>query len=284
MRISEWKAQPKFQFFQAITPVLPERNARLLARLDPRMLRAVLHTGCGVEIECEGVQAYHALDLNYWTPKGDHSLRDGGLEFITLLGTRICHMVPALNNFMLVASKNRYKISDRTSIHVHINVLNLTLDQVQSLVILYAVFEQALFNYASAHRKHNIFCVPLESAILSRYNYDLKDLIQHAQKYGACNLGAVITHGTVEFRHMETVYSFEPVWNWVVLLGLLKHFATVTPLVQVKEIIMNLKRQSEYDLFLHQVFGYFGDFLRYDPVDLDRAVSDSKLLFFNKDN
>jgi hypothetical protein len=198
------------------------------------------------------------------------------------MGMRIGHAPMALTNFLEVAKACNFKVSDRTSIHVHLNALNMTLDQLNGLLIVYVICEQALFNYSSAHRKHNIFCVPLESHLLSVEYENLKHLLERVTKYSSLNLKSVWTHGTVEFRHMETVYEFAPIWNWIMLLGLMHRYAMVTPLREIKSIVSRLKIQSEYDLFLRKIFFNYAPLLQYDPIDVDRAVSDSKLLFFKE--
>jgi hypothetical protein len=259
---------------------LPEALQKQLDTLTGPVKQGVLQIACGVEIECEGVGSANGLDKAYWETDEDRSLRGDGLEFITKVGARISHMAWALQNFMSVANAHKYKISDRTSIHVHLNVLNLTMEQLNGLLIVYLICEQSLFNYASAHRKHNIFCVPLEAHLFGAECYSMKNLLDRGVKYSASNLKSVHTHGTLEFRHMETVYDFAPVWTWLILLGLLHRYATVTPLREIKAQVSALKVQSQYDQFLKQVFHSYAQYLRYDPIDLDRAVSDSKLLFF----
>ncbi len=260
------------------------RGCKLQSDLDllpAGIAQGVLQIPCGIEVECEGVEeGLTEPNPEYWQGKEDDSLRGNGYEFITWQGMRISHCGYALENLMAVANERGWKVSDRTSIHVHLNALNLTMDQLNGLIILYTVCEQALFNYAAAHRAHNIFCVPFESHLFGRNYESMEQLIHESHKYSSLNLKSVYTHGTVEFRHMETAYEVEPVWNWVMLLGLLHRYATITPLAQIRDQVCKLKIMSEYDTFLKRIFHGYAKFLRYNPIDLDSAVSDSKLLFF----
>ncbi len=273
---------------KAIKPWEPARRAfttpcKMLDEVEALPLaiaNGVLTIPCGIEVECEGVKDQDVVSEMFWLGKEDDSLRVNGYEYITKLGMRIGHCGDALTQLMSIAQENEWKVSDRTSIHVHLNVLNMTMAQLNGLVILYTVFEQSLFNYASVHRAHNIFCVPFESHLFARNYNDMPHVVAEATKYSSLNLKAIREHGTVEFRHMETLYEVAPVWNWVMLLGLLHRYATITPLGQIKEQVSRLKIMSEYDAFLKRIFYGYSRFLKYNPIDLDSAVSDSKLLFF----
>lgn len=136
-----------------------KRILGLLKGLPSAVAKSILNTGCGIEVEVENAGP---KELAGWNIVEDHSLRNRGMEYVTKIGKRVHNIFPMLEQLFKYARENNWAISDRTSIHVHINVQNLTLDQLNSLIILYTIFERPLFQYAADERRSNVFCVPLE--------------------------------------------------------------------------------------------------------------------------
>lgn len=239
-----------------------------------------LNIGVGLELEIENYRQADRDSPAGWHIVADNSLRNNGAEYVSRPGCRVYQLYDMLTRLFNECKTFKNQTSDRTSIHVHLNVQNLTWEQLNSLVILYTVFERALFRYASAEREHNIFCVPIRSSTVDSQCVTLTDLVDRASKYSAMNLQAVKRYGTVEFRHAAASFDVDYVFSWVMLLGLLKRHATHVPLNEVKRQIMDLKVQSQYRLFADQIFGGFSQLLELDPQGLDEAVSDAKLFFY----
>ena len=110
----------------------------------------------GIELELENIslgdwEYYYdtnkknALDLmKYWKIVQDGSLRNG-IEFVTdpLVGNNIIKGLDCLDYLVeYVNPTNNLKISmgERTSLHVHLNVLDLTIEQLKNLVIILEIF------------------------------------------------------------------------------------------------------------------------------------------------
>jgi hypothetical protein len=120
---------------------------------------------CGIEYEIEGIYAYHGSST-YAQMVEDSSLRNNGREFITVPGT----LLNQLDWFDKIHSKIEYIIGDkpdttaypphseRTSTHVHVNVLNLTMSKLAQFVRLYILFEPYFFSKVEPSRKDNIYC------------------------------------------------------------------------------------------------------------------------------
>lgn len=156
----------------------------------------------GTELEVESVSGWGDVD---WTVETDGSLRNEGKEFIS----------PPLETSELIegfkkihASFKKYpqypKFSERTSIHVHVNCLDLTQQQTRSIVQWYALFEPVFFVMVEPIRENNIHCVPLYQTHLSQYyKKELCQMVERWSKYTALNLVPLSTQGTIEFRHME---------------------------------------------------------------------------------
>lgn len=157
----------------------------------------------GTELEIEAVMGGNWAAG--WQKTTDGSLRNEGAEFIS----------PPLETKALVdgfkqihATFQKYndfpKFSERTSIHVHVNCLDLTQQQVRAIVLWYALFEPVFFAMVEPNRANNIHCVPLDQTSLSKqYKQELPTIIDKWSKYTALNLLPLQSQGTIEFRHME---------------------------------------------------------------------------------
>ena len=107
----------------------------------------------GIEVELEDVN--HYTDIKPWKTVEDHSLKNKGLEFTLLTWHN-----NALTNLETLFEKVTHDISSRCSIHVHINVQDLTQEELKVMMLYYMIFERALYKY-SGNRWSNIFCVPM---------------------------------------------------------------------------------------------------------------------------
>ena len=89
-----------------------------------------------------------------------------------------------------------------------------------TLITLFLIFERSFIKYHGGDREDNIFCTPFYRApdsldLLSDIYTGIKsgslfnDLVRGAldgfEKYHGLNLGSVINHGSLEFRHMPGI-------------------------------------------------------------------------------
>lgn len=187
----------------------------------------------GTEYEIEDIkkvnlgQGINLLNLHekepYWITSyigamRDGSLRNNGVEFIT----KPLSYESSLTQFKtlhdaLVLGPNPY--TQRTSIHVHVNVCSLTIEQLNHLILLYAYLEPVFFKFAGTNRQHNIHCVPLNYTLLPKYyHYDVHELVGIWSKYSAFNILPVKSIGTVEFRHLYGTGDFKVYQQWLTML------------------------------------------------------------------
>ena len=117
----------------------------------------------GIEIEVENVKTPKGGIL--WYFKNDNSLRNHGIEYISvpLPPNQIEIALYYLYNYILPKNVD---FSPRTSIHIHLNIRDMTPDQLKSLVITYMAVEKLLFEFDNTGRYKSIFCVPLEECSL----------------------------------------------------------------------------------------------------------------------
>ena len=160
----------------------------------------------GVELEIEDIKTLNVnMELLGWSITEDGSLRNNGKELIS----GPFEFDKLVNDFKVIHSSIKHSakpapFTERTSIHVHVNCLDLNQDQVKSMVLWYALFEPVFFAMVEPHRANNIHCVPLDQTVLcENYRRNIPIMVQKWSKYTALNLLPLGKYGTIEFRHME---------------------------------------------------------------------------------
>jgi hypothetical protein len=219
----------------------------------------------GLEIEMEKYdpkpmdkKAY----LDYlWAVVPDGSLRDNGAEFRSapLKGKSIALALSTLEYFNNLANP---AYNDRTGIHVHLNIRDLHVEQFLTLIAIYILFEDVLFNF-SGNRKDSIYCVPLRIAenyfshIFSKMKENPENewglVYQGAKKYTALNYAPVNTFGTVEFRHMAGTNNIKRIHEWINIILRIREFAEI-PIQEIIGDILLLNTNSQYLEFSKRVF------------------------------
>lgn len=175
----------------------------------------------GVECEIESIKEIYGQLSAMWRITEDGSLRNYGHEFISKpLADDLARGAFRELHSKLVYRNPQEAFSERTSIHVHMNVQSMTEEQVRTLLLIYALFEPVFFDMVDDSRKHNIHCVPLTDTYLpSLYKHPLNALLSRWHKYTALNLIPVSHQGTVEFRHMHGHNSPSLFDEWLHILG-----------------------------------------------------------------
>lgn len=173
---------------------------------------------CGVEYEIEDIKKinYEVLEQENIIKTEDGSLRNNGVEFITAPQSffKTLHQFKKLHD-ALTLGPNAY--SERTSIHVHVNVSGLNTKQFARLIKLYLLLEPSFFYLAGEKRKNNIHCVPLSFTIIpSNLTKSMQNWLTGWTKYAALNVGEPIRKlGTIEFRHMYGTGDYEVFKTWL---------------------------------------------------------------------
>jgi Putative amidoligase enzyme len=181
---------------------------------------ATNHPIFGIECEIEGVQ-----DGQYFTgfdTTKDGSLRHNGYEFIScpMPMETVLTAFRNLHSSLLLIPLDEGNFSRRTSTHVHMNCRSLTAEQVKTMVMLYALFEEVFFLMVDKNRRGNIHCVPLTETFLpSKYSHSIHSLRDCWHKYTALNILPLSKQGTIEFRHLQGTNSVELLEEWLTCLG-----------------------------------------------------------------
>lgn len=178
---------------------------------------------CGCEFEIESVKKHP--EHPEIVVVEDHSLRNSGYEYKTRPNTYETTLT-LFDYIHETISLGKDPFSHRTSIHVHVNMLNMPVATVRQMVLAYALLEPLFFDFVGQEREHNIFCVPLSFTTMP--NIYKKDIIyMHGQwhKYTAFNIlplgqgkNSDQGLGTIEFRHLYGTANKEVFQTWLTTL------------------------------------------------------------------
>lgn len=222
-------------------------------------LPAVVNENVFVGIEVEVERCGPRDDPNgVWLYKSDGSLRNGGIEFISvpIRGKAI----PASLVWLFKNLGTGYQFSPRTSIHIHMDVRHLTIQQLTGIILTYLAVEPLLYSFVRPDRAQNIYCVPLFQTELVNnlvhwMNGDFKSAQLGNSRYAGLNLDAVRKFGTIEFRQLEGTDDKEKIITWLNLLFKIYEYGSKNQLGDIIRHICELNTNSYYIDFLNNVFG-----------------------------
>ena len=255
----------------ALTEALKEEDASWAKTI--KMAAPMFLFGMEVEVENVPDPVIRCQKQPYWTITTDNSLRDYGFEFITppLRADQFEGALKQLNYSL----PNNCRFTPRTSVHVHMNVRDLNIEQINSLILIYTVIEGVLFNWVGT-RKDNVFCIPIiDTDYVQNYITfvnDPRDMVESWNKYTAFNMQPVCTKGTVEFRHMYGTANVNVLLKWINILSKLKQFAKRYTLMQVKSTILELNSNSQYEMFIDDVFEDYAEELKRTTPNLQESM------------
>lgn len=241
----------------------------------------------GIEIECEGARIDWDIladeaDACGFRLESDHSLRNDGIEFVSQGPTLV-------NNALYDSLLSVYDLIDchglesnaRTGIHVHLDMQNNTLEQVQRIVTLYCLVEPWLYRVCGPEREENIYCVPwyrswtdaesFAKAMEHYYNGDssgyVRQRISEACKYAGLFIQPLRTFGTLEFRMAPTFKTGEELVSWVRLVvaigDVAKSFASPEEILEAWD--------TDAHALLERV-GFTSDII--GPIDIIAQITD----------
>lgn len=190
----------------------------------------------GIEIEAEGKDMREVI-TKYWRSENDGSLRghypETKAEFVLHKPIELNEVVPALEELTKALKGATFDFSFRTSVHVHVNVQDLTHAQIMNMVYTYLLIEEPLMTYCGKSRKANRFCLRAADAegLLTTINKMIREgegshyLADDNIRYSAINLAALNKYGSIEFRGMRGNMDIEVISTWATALTNLKAFA-----------------------------------------------------------
>jgi len=233
----------------------------------------------GIEIEIEGK---HLVEVNSggWLSVKDGSLRGESFEYV--FDHPVDRVkVPKMLDFLVNKLKNsELNFSFRTSVHVHMNMLDCTHNDLLNTIYTYLLLEEPFLFYCGKERKGNRFCLRLQDAegIMDTLQFlfknefkDLAGINRDSVRYASINLEALNKYGSLEFRAMRGNLDKEVIDTWVEALYRVRTFAKgIADPIE----IYNLYIQNSPTDFLKLVLGDISDKFLYP-----RAVKDMNKSF-----
>lgn len=230
----------------------------------------------GVEVEVEGCGL--PSRVNGFSVVQEGSLRpvngEDGKEYVFKQPSPIdttCELIYKLNS-VLHKEGSFPEFSNRTSVHVHVNVTDMTVEQWFNFLFLWVLFEEAMLDYCGESRKGNLFCLSSQNA--EGFMFTLEEVIRTGVipilgdevRYSAVNVAATPKYGSVEFRSMRGTTDPEILIPWISTLSHLRCVAMEyeTPQVMLEEVIDNPFR------FISKLFQEDHFIWKHD--DLERSV------------
>lgn len=226
----------------------------------------------GMECEIESL-ASQTIDTTQWGLTEDGSLRNHGLEFVSVPLERET-LVKAFKNLHanLMFLDKTQAFSPRTSTHVHVNCRSFTTTQLKTMLLLYALFEDFFFSMVKPERRNNIHCVPLtETYLQSQYNKDITHLVSGWHKYTAFNLCPIGSQGTVEFRHMHGTDDAVLMAQWLETIENLWKLSQ-----QMTITVENITNNRYHEEWFHSIFANAPQVLALKP-SLHNVIENSLL-------
>lgn len=201
---------------------LPVSSLFRLDRAGPPQLGDI-----GIEVEVEGWRLPARVAGGRWSVKTDNSLRppvDGtAYEYITNGAIPYPDVPAVLTELSTALAGAKFQWSNRTSVHVHVNVSHMSFRQMINFMALYTSFEEVLAEYAGGlKRSGNLFCV---RAVDAEENIDavarslavgtLDGFYDDNLHYAGMNVNSVTQRGSIEFRAMGGNLDIPFIQSWI---------------------------------------------------------------------
>ena len=208
----------------------------------------------GVEVELENINPSRNGSLPpSWRTVGDGSLRGDGMEFVLrepMFGQDLVEALQGLYEHLGKKQKN-FRISERTGIHLHMDMRECSMEEVRKFLLVYTVMERLLFKYSGITREQSIFCIPIHKSeyyldmyhMLGQRGSTVHSFLQRYHRYASLNLNALLRFGSVEFRHMPTSSDVGEIIRWINVVQSIKKFTSSTSLTGLSL----LARIEKYD-------------------------------------
>jgi hypothetical protein len=184
----------------------------------------------GIEVEVETARAGLPREKlgPYWYFERDGSLRgaDSG-EYILVKPINFTDVPKAVNGLWDRLRETNVELTDsnRTSVHVHLNVLPFFQNRLTSLIALWYTFEEILTAWCGDDRQGNLFCLRAKDgpAIVTSIKHYIESkgtapLSTQTHHYAAFNASSIWEIGSVEIRTLRGVTTPEPIIEWVRIL------------------------------------------------------------------
>lgn len=245
------------------------------------LTKRLLKGAVGLELEVEGRNIPQALGDPTWMVVRDGSLRGAeNAEYVLAKPLPFDKALNAIDSLFdeLKTNKAVLDISNRTSVHVHLNVLEFYANRLTALMALWVIFEDMLAHWSGEHRVGNLFCTRVKdtpgviNAIREMLDTDFARCPRENHHYAAMNCHAVAKRGSLEFRTLRGVTSPEPMKLWVKFLQ--KIYEASDNYKDPRELVEQFSMQGPLQ-FMDNIFGEMNHEIRKGVNWSDDQVRDS---------
>ena len=189
--------------------------------------------GIEVEAEFDDHLTNSGMVGGFWRLEYDGSLRGfNPLEFVSRGSVGLHNWEQAVEALEDVISTNPFNYSYRAGIHVHVDVRNLTIAQLENFVTLYYMLEPQLLAFCGENRSGNLFCLGVSEAEYQKTRFikamikeDLDYVCTDDIRYSALNFTSLEKYGSLEFRAMDTREGLQGLKEWVKMLHAIRDYA-----------------------------------------------------------
>ncbi len=180
----------------------------------------------GVEMEFSSLYYSNEEELfRMWRLEADGSLRGNRPGELVFAGPLAPHQADEALGMMGRLVLGRSEVNHTCSLHVHVDVCDLTLEELYRALFVYAMIERPLYRYCGGDRANNNFCVPLHKSIggLKKYlRAQSPPDVPIGLRYCGLNLAALRKFGSLEFRMHPATKDLSRIIEWINLCCLVK--------------------------------------------------------------
>jgi hypothetical protein len=206
----------------------------------------------GIELEIEGSPTRQGFPTIF-EMTNDGSLRNGGVEVRCRRPISGRKLEVGVNKLCSWLETSGYSLSERCSTHIHLDVTDMTPQQILNLVCISVMLEPVMFKLFGNTREANIFCMRTDMGTTNYTNIiqclSMKEHLCHISwsKYAAVGLFRIRDLGTVEYRMFTPIVRAYDYIRVINLLFAMKHQAMTMP--SPKDIIDVKVKTSLHEMF-----------------------------------
>lgn len=213
----------------------------------------------GVEVEVEA-NSELPIEVKDWITTHDGSLRGlHAAEYVLRKPLSLPATMAAIDALRKALEPVDVQWSFRTSVHVHMNVLNMTKQQIDCFIYSYLLLEEVLVAFCGKTREGNRFCLRVRDAenlvhAVSKFfaNPEFAFPNRDMYRYSSLNLDALNKFGSLEFRGMRGTVDRDVLDVWVNALVRLRSFSMKYKTIhEISDVFVS----TPDDEFLELVFG-----------------------------
>lgn len=232
----------------------------------------------GLEIECEGHNLQKDLLPKWWEFHKDGSLRGyDNAEYVLRKPIKFSEVSQAVNDLwdMFTSAKTKLDLSNRTSVHVHLNMQKFHMNRLTAFLAMYFALEEILTEWCGDHRVGNLFCLRAKDAHsviteLKRFikqdgDYNLSDGFH----YAGLNAQALQKYGSVEIRTLRGPVEPQPILDWVSILE--RIYVVSNDFPDPRGIIENFSGHDPIE-FMDMILGPYGPKVRSEVEMTTEAI------------